>query len=252
MKSKFIKVLSLLALGAATQANAADVIVHRHMAPVVVVKPVGSFSWTGLYLGAQGSFQWAKHDVNTGATNFSSFSLKKDGAGAGLLAGFNSNMMSGAVVGVETDILWNTIKGGYNYSVTPTATLPTELKAVRGNFKEKWSGSTRLRVGFAQGKLLPFLAGGVAYTNLLLRDVYFTPGSPAVEVPIAAHYENLIGWTAGAGVDCAVTDNLLMRLEYRYNDLGKKTIAFDGFSTAFHYGLKYRTHDVRVGVAYKF
>ncbi|WJW80360.1 porin [Bartonella sp. TP] len=250
MKTKLITAVSLLALGAATQANAADVIMHRHVAPVVVVKPVDTFSWAGLYLGAQGSFQWAKHDIRTGAANLPMLAIKKDGAGAGLMAGFNSNLKNGAVLGIETDILWNKI---HNHFVILTgATGTTALKTIAGAFDEKWSGATRIRLGFAQGKLLPFLAGGIAYAKILTSGVAASAGENA-SLAITHRAENLVGWTAGAGIDYAVADNLLLRLEYRYNDFGKKNLPVTVSGTpVLFYNIEHRSHDARLAVAYKF
>ncbi|MNE34281.1 Porin subfamily protein [compost metagenome] len=56
------------------------------------------------------------------------------------------------------------------------------------------------------------------------------------------------GWTIGAGVDYAVTDNIFARAEYRYNDFGKNTYT-DGTDS---YSLKVREHVVNVGVGVKF
>lgn len=255
MKIKLISAVSLLTLAAAMPANAADVIVHRHITPAVIVKPVDTFSWTGIYLGAQGSYQWGKHDVHVGATNLQDFSLKENGAGGGLFAGFNSNMLTGAVFGIETDILWNKIKGDFNIAPTGagSSTNPSEARTLTGTFKEKWSGATRVRLGFAQDKILPYLAGGIAYSNIE-TNATLTPGGTGTptSLKIDNHSETLVGWTAGAGVDCAVADNLLVRLEYRYNDFGKKELAYNPTSTTFHYNMKHRSQDVRVGVAYKF
>ncbi|WJW80366.1 outer membrane protein [Bartonella sp. TP] len=266
MKTKLITAVSLLALGAATQANAADVIMHRHVAPVVVVKPVDTFSWTGFYAGAQGSFQWAKHDIHTGAVNAGAgtISIKKDGAGAGLFAGFNSNLMSGAVLGIETDILWNKIHDHFDQTFNASSPAnAADITHAVGDFDEKWSGATRVRVGFAQDKILPFLAGGIAYTSIETHGVALAGGTTPAAIgasgnaTIANHKENLVGWTAGAGVDCAVADNLLVRLEYRYNDFGKKHLPLvlgNGTTgpNGVHYEMKHSSHDVRVGVAYKF
>ena len=33
----------------------------------------------------------------------------------------------------------------------------------------------------------------------------------------------MVGWTAGAGVDVKVTDNVFVRGEYRYTDFGKES-----------------------------
>ena len=56
------------------------------------------------------------------------------------------------------------------------------------------------------------------------------------------------GWTAGAGVDYAATDNVILRLEYRYTDYGHKNFDVDGVDTR----NKFKTNEIRLGVAYKF
>jgi len=58
----------------------------------------------------------------------------------------------------------------------------------------------------------------------------------------------LHGWTVGAGVDYAFTNNLFGRVEYRYNDFGKET---------YHTGPITSTgdvseHVVKVGLGVKF
>ena len=57
------------------------------------------------------------------------------------------------------------------------------------------------------------------------------------------------GWTIGGGVDYAATDNLVLRLEYRYTDFGKQN--FD-LNNSTNYSRKLSTNDIRIGVAYKF
>jgi outer membrane immunogenic protein len=60
------------------------------------------------------------------------------------------------------------------------------------------------------------------------------------------------GWTAGAGVEVALTQNLLVRAEYRYADFGRyrynSVVTFPGLT-----GQQEPTFStVRVGAAYKF
>jgi outer membrane immunogenic protein len=59
------------------------------------------------------------------------------------------------------------------------------------------------------------------------------------------------GWTAGAGVDYAFTNDVFGRVEYRYSDLG--TASFVNMLTnSGDAGNKAPISDVRVGIAYKF
>ena len=58
----------------------------------------------------------------------------------------------------------------------------------------------------------------------------------------------LWGWTAGVGAEYAVTNNVSVRAEYNYTDLG--TDAFNTNIGTFDGG--YSGSDVKVGVNYKF
>ncbi|GAA5098378.1 hypothetical protein GCM10023260_08840 [Bartonella acomydis] len=54
------------------------------------------------------------------------------------------------------------------------------------------------------------------------------------------------GFILGGGIDFAVTDNVLLRAEYRYSVYSKKKFNRDGNEVS------YKTNDLRVGIAYKF
>ncbi|MDD9330735.1 MAG: outer membrane beta-barrel protein, partial [Bartonella sp.] len=56
----------------------------------------------------------------------------------------------------------------------------------------------------------------------------------------------LVGYRVGAGVDFAMTDNVMLRAEYHYSDFGKKKFYRDQFE------VNYKSNNFRVGVAYKF
>ena len=60
------------------------------------------------------------------------------------------------------------------------------------------------------------------------------------------------GWTAGAGVDYAATDNVIVRLEYRYTDYGRKDFTADLDGLELGASNKFKTNEIRLGVAYKF
>ncbi|TGP29104.1 porin family protein, partial [bacterium M00.F.Ca.ET.228.01.1.1] len=60
--------------------------------------------------------------------------------------------------------------------------------------------------------------------------------------------ETLNGWTIGAGIDYAFTDNIFGRLEYRYNDFRKKTYTIQHLSA----DGKLSDHVVNVGLGVKF
>jgi outer membrane immunogenic protein len=66
---------------------------------------------------------------------------------------------------------------------------------------------------------------GVAVTDDVL--VYGTAGGAAQSLKITdvagSDRNTLVGWTAGAGIDVKMTENVFGRIEYRYTDFGSRT-----------------------------
>ncbi|AGF74073.1 hemin binding protein [Bartonella australis AUST/NH1] len=277
MNMKRLIATSVFALVAASSAQAADIMVPRQPEPTVppvVVAP--TFSWTGFYLGGQiGSFSG-----KTDTSRFSDgktipfdkeFSPKLSGFIGGFYAGSNVDLGNGLIFGVDTDIIWadkkdtrskeRKISAGQVDKVTQIleefgAKIP-EKHSVEGDIlgtaltlKEKWAGATRARVGFAMDRIMPYIAGGVAYARMQAIASYSLKGADSPTViasgDISDDKKTMTGYTIGGGVDFAVTDNVMMRAEYRYSDFGKKKFSQDKLE------INHKTNDFRVGVAYKF
>ncbi|MET3589744.1 opacity protein-like surface antigen [Bartonella silvatica] len=278
MNMKWLVTASAFAFVSASAAHAADVIVPPSPAPVtpVVVTPP-SFSWTGLYIGGQiGGFSGkTKMDIlSQGKTIPAPNDLlpKLSGFTGGLYAGSNVDLGNGLILGVDTDIVWadkDDIKTGKSYliaknhvgyinSMLEKAGIKIgDNKIEEGDrrthsftFKEKWAGATRVRIGFAAERLMPYVAGGIAYTQLQdIASISITgkdSGKIIASGNLSDETKTLVGYTLGAGVDLAMTNHLIVRAEYRYSDFGKKKFSNDKYETS------YKTNDFRVGVAYKF
>lgn len=57
-----------------------------------------------------------------------------------------------------------------------------------------------------------------------------------------------MGWALGGGVEDVLTDNMLLRGEYRYSDFGKQS--FDTPAGSHHIDLT--SNEWKLGAAYKF
>ncbi|MBA9083054.1 MULTISPECIES: outer membrane protein [Bartonella] len=114
-------------------------------------------------------------------------------------------------------------------------------------FSDKWSGATRVRLGFAFDRIMPYVAGGVAYSQIN-ASVAEKANAASAETPVEelSGSKTLVGYTLGAGVDFAMTDSVMLRAEYRYSDFGKKSFIDNKAE------VDLKTNDFRVGVAYKF
>ncbi|ACI54113.1 porin [Rhizobium leguminosarum bv. trifolii WSM2304] len=142
-----------------------------------------AYNWSGFYLGGQGGYSWSQTKILGSDENI-------DGGTAGLHAGYN--FQSGNIVyGIENDF-------NYNFKKNDDANL-------------EWDASGRARVGYALNRTLFFATAGVA------------AGGGKVDIPTAGKKDGiLIGWTAGGGIEHAVTDHILVRGEYRHSDFSNK------------------------------
>jgi outer membrane immunogenic protein len=169
--------------------------------------------WTGFYLGVLGGYAWGTADTNTVGD------VSADGFDIGGYAGANYQWGQ-FVVGAETDIL-------YPFRDGSSGGL---------NVEQGLNGSMRARAGIALDRFLVYGTGGLAATDLELSNA----GGSDSDV--------LWGWTAGAGVEGMVTDNLTARIEYRYTDYGDETFTPGGVPT----NSDFSDHAIRGGVGFKF
>ncbi|MCJ8517326.1 outer membrane immunogenic protein [Pseudorhizobium tarimense] len=201
-----------VAMFASSSALAADAVEYVPEAPVAVEMPA-AFSWSGPYIGVHGGYGWGDGDVaGLGDGSF-------DGGRFGGFVGYNWQMSNGFVAGLEGDV-------NYDWNDDEIAA------GIDG--ETGFSGGIRGRVGYAMDRTLIYAAGGWTATNFEVNG-----GGAAVDGDDTLH-----GWTLGAGVDHAFTDNMFGRLEYRYNDYGSGDIG--GADVDFD------QHVVQVGIGVKF
>ncbi|WP_407965642.1 outer membrane protein [Bartonella sp. C271] len=207
------------------------------------------------------------------------FLPKPLGIRSGVYTGLNIGIGNNLIVGVDTDIMWSekedsrtviidnggipmyrnrSLNGSGKVIFNPLGSHRNKsamyhhiLKAnsaeggvtiLNHTLKEKWTGATRVRIGFSAGHIMPYIAAGVSYVDL--KDTFSISLIEREAETIEG--KKMVGYTFGGGVDVAMIDNVVMRAEYRYSDFGKKKFAKGEVE------LGYRTNDFRVGVAYKF
>ncbi|WP_175868441.1 outer membrane protein [Bartonella gabonensis] len=277
MNMKWLITASTFAFVSVSAAQAADVIVPPSPTPVAPVVVAPTFSWTGLYLGGQigGFSSKTKMDILARGQKIpvnKDILPKLSGFMGGLYAGSNIDLGNGLILGVDTDIMWadkSDTKTGetfliaadhINYikkmlkdasiNIGENVLKPDSKQTHSFTFKQQWFGATRVRIGFAAERIMPYVAGGIAYTQL--QDTASISITDADSDKVIAsgiltdEKKTFIGYTLGAGVDLAMTNNIIVRAEYRYSDFGKKKFSNDKYETS------YKTNDFRVGVAYKF
>jgi outer membrane immunogenic protein len=185
-----------------------------------------TYKWTGFYVGLQGSYnhgvtKW-EYDIEGSRADHTI-----NGWMGGFFLGYNYQFPINVVVGVETDINYGKIYGSTSCPNPVFGLVNTDLN---------WLGSTRARVGYAIWRFLPYVGLGLAYGR---ADIYSYQIATGLDHGQTNTY---LGWTPSAGLEFAITKNLLARMEYSYYDLGKKqsltteivdsTITFEGLKFA--------------------
>jgi len=169
------------------------------------------FSWNGLYLGLNAGYASATvaNTVSGGGLDGSGSTSIPSGMG-GAQVGLNYQF-GNVVLGFEADF----------DGVMATKTGPT-ITAAGGVTSSSslipWIGTLRTRVGYAFDRYLVYATAGGAATQLASTVNVGAIGSASTTDTHGA-------WTAGAGIEAAITDNLSAKLEYLYLDTGNINVA---------------------------
>jgi len=226
------------------------------------VPPVSN--WTGFYIGANVGGGWGNQSVNYTPNDPSSAELfvaangggppatsfSTSGALGGLQAGYNWQTAPNWLVGVETDFDWSAIKGSgsSSYLVFPTSLVLPAASPV--DEQTTWFGTVRGRWGYLPTQnLLAYLTGGFAYGRIQHNGSYvnnstteFGVGTGAQCNPggapcyVGSSATTAVGWTAGAGLEYAVSQRLSIKAEYLYVSLGSTPLTETALSLPFLIG----------------
>lgn len=188
-----VAAIGLLALVGAIPANAADLIGEEPPVPAAPMEEPPLATWSGAYAGVTVGYGFSGRTTDDlgGVNN----EIGTDGFIGGAFVGYNYDA-GGVVVGAEADV-------GYNWMDGTNAGVASDSGV---------EGSLRARLGYA---VMP---------NVL---VYATAGGAAKQLELSdaagSDKQTMLGWTAGAGADVLITDNIFGRVEYRYTDFGSET-----------------------------
>ena len=260
--------LTLLAFPGA--ASAADL--PSLKAPPAPPPPI--FSWDGLYVGTHVGY--GLNTVSEQATDLvpgyaglgnpvgDSQNYSARGPLTGFQIGYNKQF-GNFVLGGEWDVEY----AGQNTSPTTFGTLGLATGGpVQTNIGDTFRWSTRARFGYADGRALYYVTGGMVDGGYSLKHYYsslpgatpYTPGTDLNQTPSSVVNTSTnnnsgsfnierFGWTVGAGIEYAFTDKWSANVEYRHNDFGSATVYSNQFP-----GLTFRERSyedtVRLGINY--
>jgi outer membrane immunogenic protein len=258
MKKLLLAGVAVAGLMAAGAANAADLPSRgAPMAPSFApVAAVPVFTWTGLYFGAQVGYSWndnSNHHSLSGvyyrdaAGNLVPYSTgfsrsDSDGFLAGVHAGYNLQFgnfvvgIEGDVEGVfgdddDDDVFGGVIVRDINGNPVTYAFGPNQLD---------WQASIRARAGIAFDRLLVYGTGGFAFGGV--SGGYYSG-------LFDNNDDTITGWTLGAGLEYALTNNVTTRVEYRYTTFDRDGDVFNNVNMG---GNDFDFHTIRAGISVKF
>jgi opacity protein-like surface antigen/outer membrane receptor protein involved in Fe transport len=218
--------------------------------PALLTKaPPGSYSfdWSGLYVGADGGYGWhfANGTLTTAAgTPLAVYDYNVNGPIAGVFGGGNYQV-GRVVAGVEGDWQGSNLTGNNERQAALNAAgiAPGGSYTVSTTIKDY--ESVRGRVGIAFDRFLLFGTAGWAWGDPSVAYALLYSG------PLVSNASKASGWTAGVGLDYAITNNVFGRIEYRYTNLEMTGFVNAATDTADN-ASRVPISDVRVGLAYKF
>lgn len=193
-------------LAGASTAHAADM-------PLKAPALQSVYNWTGFYVG--GHFGYGGGSLGPGTNPLPEqgvlFPTSVTGVIGGYQVGTNRELANRIVLGVEADA---------TFTAPPDQAALGRMPPTAFNGTIDYVGTARGRIGYAFDRIMPYLTGGFAWghTGTLIND-----GSGA------SVGTTQFGWTAGAGVEFAVSGNWSAKLEYEYVDLNRQRYDLSGF-----------------------
>jgi outer membrane immunogenic protein len=184
------------------------------------------FTWTGPYVGGQVGYGWGSSTfdlsgVNPGTRTTALFVISDHRSPSGVVGGAHVGYLyqiNQFVVGVEGSVDGTSLTARAHIFVP--AFIGNDVLTARASLDVQ--GSIRGKLGVAWDRVLIYGTGGVAFggfsSNLFLDRL--TP--TGIPFPIANRFfsNTRTGWTAGGGIQYAVTDNWWIFAEYRYTNFG--------------------------------
>jgi outer membrane immunogenic protein len=216
--------LATVAFVPAASALAADLEVMPPPPPTEELRPA-TYDWTGGYVGG-----WVGSICMDGSLDDTTTKYIAAGCGfkGGALAGYNFQMNSNFVMGIEGDL---GMTNDFVKNTDPAADFTMRFDAL---------GTLRARAGYAFDDTLLFVTAGGAW------------GRGNISAILAAAPKKMkkdqYGWVIGGGMEHAVTDQFRLRLDYLYTNWQSAHYS----QACCNVTVKGGEHEVRVGAIWAF
>jgi outer membrane immunogenic protein len=226
-------------------------------------------SWSGFYVGGNIGYGWGNADSNVtlGVPTFPlgpvpvtiPNSAKPNGIIGGAQIGYNWQLSTPWVLGVEADWQGSGQKGSSTLPPQPNSTLLSNgTSNAAYNADINWFGTVRGRIGYAFDHILFYATGGLAYGEVKIAgtatDSGIVVGFPYSATGSFGRSRVNAGWALGGGIEGVLAGNWSWKAEYLYLDLGSvDTSATGPFGTEPIYAHTHFTDNIiRAGLNYRF
>jgi len=250
--------LGFLAFGLASTASvaparAADIAVPGPAYYPKSIPPPAVYDWTGVYLGFHVGGGILTDSVSQAATSPTGFnfansgSLRPAGVLGGAQIGANYEFVPW-VVGIEGSWTDSTISGSTLIPCSGPCTVGAAVLVAQERFTSHalWFAALTGRVGYAANDWLFYAKAGGAWLHVSYTEDLIAVGGPTAGSQVIS--DNRTGFTAGAGIEFGLVENLSGKIEYDFYGFGTKNYNF-GFTPV---SVRSNLHALTVGLNYRF
>ncbi len=220
--------------------------------PPAFAPPPPVFSWTGFYVGANVGYDFGDDpvkDVDGYDLLGNIQTVSPHGVTGGGQIGYNWQIASFIVLGVEGEGGYMSLTGSDQYA--PFVGNPGRIgDSIAGDSGGAY-GAVTGKFGLTADRLLFYTKGGVAFGDFVLSYTDTNPAGTTLVSGTSNHAN--VGFTVGAGLEYALTQNWSFKGEYDFYDFGTTTnYALNNFGVPFRFHHDLTASRAVVGVNYRF
>ena len=184
-----------------------------------------AYDWSGLHVGISGGGAFNGRDASFAFVSIDpaeqvglphSAAFTNDGGLIGGEVGFDVQT-GGWVFGVEGDFSWTTFGDDITNVLPQDPTTGRPQLTFATNYQMNWISTVRGRIGIPLDHFLIYGTGGLAFADVSL-DQTVTVGTFGQLA--GASDKTKAGWTLGGGAEYALSENITLKAEALWFDLG--------------------------------